>query len=86
MACKDINQMVRCEMLLSYPDFNQPFEIHTDASHTQLGVVISQKNKPVAFYSRKLQLAQRRYKTTECELLSMVKTLKEFKNILLDNK
>ena len=83
MAFDKIQPLVGCEMLLSYPDFNQPFEIHTDASHTQLGVVISQKNKPIAFYSRKLQLAQRRYTTTECELLSIVKTLKEFKNILL---
>ena len=68
---------------MSYPDFNKPFEIHTDASHTQLGVVISQNNKPIAFYSRKLQPAQTQYTTTECELLSIVKTLKEFKNILL---
>ena len=68
---------------MSYPDFNKPFEIHTDASHTQLGAVISHNNKPIAFYSRKLQPAQTRYTTTECELLSIVKTLKEFKNILL---
>ena len=59
MAFDKIKQIVGRETLLSYPDFNLPFEIHTDASHTQLGVVISQNNKPIAFYSRKLQLAQR---------------------------
>ena len=58
MAFDKIKQIVRRETLLSYQDFNKPFEIHTDASHTQLGVVISQDNKPIAFYSRKLQLAQ----------------------------
>ena len=68
---------------MSYPDFNLPFEIHTDASHTQLGAVISQNSKLIAFYSRKLQLAQRQYTTTERELLSIIETLKEFKNILL---
>ena len=83
MAFDKIKQIVGRETLLSYPDFNLPFEIHTNASHTQLGVVISQNNKPIAFYSRKLQLAQRQYTTTERELLSIVKTLKEFKNILL---
>ena len=84
MAFDKIKQIVGCETLLSYPDFNLPFEIHTDANHTQfLGVVISQKNKPIAFYSRKLQLAQRQYTTTEHELLSIIKTLTEFKNILL---
>ena len=75
--------MIGHETLLSYPDFNLPFKIHTDASHTQLGAVISQNNKPIAFYSKKLQLAQRQYTTTECKLLSIIKTLKEFKNILL---
>ena len=30
-------QTVGCETLLSYPEFNLPFEIHTDASHTQFG-------------------------------------------------
>ena len=76
-------QIVGRETLLSYPDFNLPFKIHTDASHTQLGVVISQNNKPIAFYSKKLQPAQRRYTTTKCELLSIIETLKEFKNILM---
>ena len=83
MAFDKIKQIFGRETLLSYPDFNLSFEIHTDASHTQLGVVISQNNKPIAFYSRKLQPAQWQYTTTERELLSIVETLKEFKNILL---
>ena len=51
--------------------------------HTQLGSVISQNGKPIAFYGRKLNDAQTRYTTTERELLSIVETLKEFRNILL---
>ena len=69
--------------ILQYPDFSKPFEIHTDASKTQLGAVISQNNKPIAFYSRKLNPAQVNYTTQERELLSIVETLKEFRNILL---
>ena len=41
------------EVLLLYPDFNKPFHIHTDASHYQLGTVINQDNRPIAFYSCK---------------------------------
>ena len=59
MAFDKIKQIVGHETLLSYPDFKLSFEIHTNASHTQLGAVISQNNKPIAFYSRKLQPAQR---------------------------
>ena len=72
--------------MLAYPDFSQPFEIHTDASHYQLGAVISQKGKPIAFYSQKLNPAQTPYTTTERELLSIVKTHKEYRNILLGHE
>jgi hypothetical protein len=73
-----IKSIVCRKVLLSYPDFNKPFHIHTDASHYQLGAVVSQDNHPIAFYSHKLQLAQVRYTTTERELLLIIETLKEF--------
>jgi len=76
-------RIIAKEMLLAYPDFNKPFQINTDASHYQLGAAVSQEGKPIAFYSRKLNPAQTRYTTTERELLSIVETLKEYRNILL---
>jgi hypothetical protein len=82
-AFENIKKIISKEVLLSYPNFNLPFEIHTDASKTALGAVISQKGNPIAFYSRKLSPAQMNYTTTERELLAIVETLKEFKNILL---
>lgn len=81
-AFEEIKKEIAKETLLAYPDFNKPFEIHTDASKLQLGACISQDNRPIAFYSRKLNPAQTRYTTTERELLSIVETLKEFKTIL----
>ena len=85
-AFETMKQILSRETLLSYPDFSKPFDIHTDASHTQLGAVLSQDGKPIAFYSRKLNLAQTRYTTTERELLAIVETLKEFRNILLGHQ
>ena len=49
----------------------------------QLVAVISQDGKPIAFYRRKLTGPQTRYTVTEKELLTIVKTLKEFSTILL---
>ena len=71
-----VKKHVARETLLSYPDFNKPFEVHTDASDTQLGAIISQNRKPIAFYSKKLTDTQKRYTTTEKELLSIVETFK----------
>ena len=85
-AFDEIKRAISKDTLLAFPDFNEEFHIYTDASDYQLGAVIMQKNKPLAFYSRKLNKAQRRYTTGEQELLSIVETLKEFKNILLGQK
>jgi RNase H-like domain found in reverse transcriptase len=70
-----MKRVISKETLLAYLDFDKPFVIHTDDSHTQLGAVISQDNKPIAFYSRKLKPEQTQYMTTERELLSIVETI-----------
>ena len=85
-AFDTMKKIVSRETLLAYPNFSEPFEIHTDASDTQLGVVISQHGKPIAFYSRKSTPAQTCYTITERELLAIVKTLKQFRNFLLGQK
>jgi hypothetical protein len=69
-------------LVLAYPDFTKPFDIYTNASAKQLGVVITQDNKPIAFFSRKLSGAQSKYTVTKLELLAIVETLKEFKGML----
>ena len=81
-----IKRVIGRELLLAYLDFNDSFEIHNDASKLQIGAVISQKGKPIAFYSRKMNIPQQNYTTTEKELLSIVAYLKEFRNILLGNQ
>ena len=85
-AFNTIKRIMQKEVLLAYPDFSKPFEIHTDTSHTQLGAVIAQEGQSIAFYSRKLSSAQTQYTTTKRELLAIVETLKEFRNILLGYK
>jgi hypothetical protein len=48
----------------------------------QLGAVITQGNRPIAFFSRKLSEAQSKYSVTEIELLAIVETLKEIWGML----
>jgi hypothetical protein len=49
---------------------------------TQLGAIITQDNRPIAFFSRKISEMQQKYSVTEIELLAIVETLKEFKGML----
>jgi len=64
--------------LLSYPDFDRPFCISTDASGYGLGAVLFQQygedgseEKPVAYASRTLKPAELRYSATEREALGV---------------
>ncbi len=67
---------------LAYPDFFKVFEIYTSTSSKQLGAVITQENRPIAFFSWKLSTMQRKYSVTKIELLAIVETLKEFKGMI----
>ncbi len=40
-AFDDVKATIAKEVVLAYPDFTKPFKIYTDASTTQLGVVIT---------------------------------------------
>ena len=62
---------------MAYPDYSKVFEIYTDASSRQLGAVITQNNRTIAFFSRKLNEAQTKYSVTELELLSIIEMLKK---------
>ena len=53
-AFEKIKLIVARDTLLTYPDFNETVKIHTDAIAFRLGAVISQKDKPIDLYSRKL--------------------------------
>jgi hypothetical protein len=82
-AFDTIKKIVANEVLLLYLDFTKPFQMYTDASHLQLDAIITQSEKPIAYWSRKLNTAQTRYTTTERKLLSIVEALQEFRNVLL---
>jgi len=81
-AFDHVKTTIARDVVLVYSDYSEVFKIYTDASSKQLGAVITQKNRPIAFFSRKLTAAQHKYSVTKIELLAIVETLKEFKEML----
>ena len=60
----EIERILACNVLLTYPDFNEEFKIYTNARYFQLKAVISQKGEPISFYSRKFTGEQKRCTVT----------------------
>ncbi|PKI77049.1 hypothetical protein CRG98_002552 [Punica granatum] len=62
--------------ILVLPDFQQPFELHSDALKVGIGAVLSQNSKPIAFFSGKLTGAKVRYNTYDVEFYAVVQAHK----------
>jgi len=64
--------------VLQYYNPDRPLFLENDSSEYGIGSVISQDGKPVAYASRSLSDAERRYAQIEKEMLSVVFGLKKF--------
>ena len=49
-AFDDVKATLARDVILAYPKFGDLFEIFTDASTKQLGAVITQKGRPIAYF------------------------------------
>ncbi len=83
LAFKRMKALMAQDCLLAYQNHNKPLHIYTDASSYWIGAYIVQDNKPVVFWSCKLNDAQLHYTVGDEELLSIVMVLTEFHRMLL---
>jgi hypothetical protein len=69
-----------------HPNFQQPFELYTDASDNAIGAALFQHNVPIQFFSKRLSQAQRSYTVSEKECLAIVEFLTRNRKFLLGTK
>jgi hypothetical protein len=79
-ALEEIKQKASQETLLEFPDFKKKLYVHMPPISNWEKTLW--RKKLLAFYRRKLSSAQTRYTIGEQELLSIVETLEEFRNII----
>ncbi|GJZ14556.1 putative reverse transcriptase domain-containing protein, partial [Tanacetum coccineum] len=66
----------RSAPILALPERSEDFVVYCDASHKGLGVVLMQREKVIAYASRKLKIHVKNYTTHDLELGSVVFALK----------
>ena len=87
---EELKQKLTSPPVLSFPDFDQPFIVETDASNLSLGGVLAQKKEdgkihPIQFASRTMTDAEKKYSTCEREALAVIFALKKFRVYLLSS-
>lgn len=86
LAFCELREKLISEPLLQYPDYEKEFLLTTDASGTAIGAVLSQgeigKDLPIAYASRTLNKAEKRYSVSEAEMLACVWGVQYFRQYL----
>jgi hypothetical protein len=79
---QDAFESLLAKKKLTQPDFNKVFILETDASNIGLGAALSQifeeGQKPIAFASRTLSDAEKKYSITEKEMLGALWAMEHF--------
>ena len=72
-----------CEAsILSLPEGNEDFVVYCDASLSGLGCVLMQRGKVIAYASRQLKYAEKKYPVHDLELVAVVFALKIWRHYL----
>ena len=83
-ATEEAFQVIKTKLttapVLTLPNFNLAFELHSDASKTGIGAILSQEGKPVAFFSEKIGGSRERYNTYEVELYAVMQAIKQWRH------
>lgn len=86
-----IKMILSSPPILAYPDFQAPFELHTDASGKGIGAILYQtqegQKKVIAYASRSLSKSEKNYSAFKLEFLALKWAVTEkFSDYLLNNQ
>lgn len=69
--------------MLALLDFEKVFQVDCDASGNEIGVVLSQEGRPIAYFSEKLNDSRRIYSFYDHKFYAIIQSLKKWRRYLL---
>jgi hypothetical protein len=81
-----LKQAMTTTPILAMPNFNDSFTIETDASGDDIGAILSQQGRPIAFMSRGLGVTKQSWSTYAKEMLAIVEAIRLWRPYLLGRK
>uniref|UniRef100_A0A0A9AH12 Reverse transcriptase domain-containing protein n=1 Tax=Arundo donax TaxID=35708 RepID=A0A0A9AH12_ARUDO len=79
VAFDQLKRAMASTPVLALPNFNEPFEIETDACDTGVGAVLSQKGHLIAFYSKALGVANQKLSIYEKEFIAILMVVEKWR-------
>jgi hypothetical protein len=81
-----IKELMTIVPILKVPNMDKEFLVCTDPSKEELGGVLMQDNRVIAYISRKLRKHEENYKTHDLELLAIVYALRAWRHYFIGRK
>jgi hypothetical protein len=78
-----LKEKITEQPILVLPDFHKPFQVKCDASGMAIGVVLSQDDKPISYFSEKLNDDKKKYSTYDKEFYAVIQDLKKWRHYLM---
>ena len=83
MYFKLLKRKITEQPFLVLSNFQKTFQVKCDASGFAIGVVLSQEDKLVAYFSEKLDEAKLKYSTYDKEFYAIIHVLKKWRHYLI---
>ncbi|GKE82902.1 putative reverse transcriptase domain-containing protein, partial [Tanacetum coccineum] len=84
VAFQLLKQKLCSAPILALPEGSENFVVYCDASHKELGAVLTQKEKVIVYASRQLKVHEKNYTTHDLELGAVVFALKMWRHYLYE--